>query len=349
MNYIRMKKLLLLFVVLFQICQIKAQEIVEFKKDEFPISSIIEGRIIETDILSNPLEMNGCDSLVFISNKKCSKVIDVLNLNTGKIVSKFGIIGRGPSEMISPFGFQVLENEKVILVKDHAQRKVFYYSIPKILGNCKDNFIRSISLNGMLTKWAKQVNDTIYCSLIGHEKLYDHACIPTEKPQDVSFFGKFPDIGHSYDPLVASNLFSVAMMDFSPDGIYMIEAYHDFNRIRVYENRRHTVSISGDEYTNLSFGKQNGELILSRNNYDCYENVFCAKDYFIAVYCGKKYDLSVPFRTFSDLYFFKYDGTPLKHLVLDHSINEIAIDTENQIIWGIDKSMEPILIRFDYE
>lgn len=77
--------------------KVKAQKIIDFSLDDFKEVMELKGEKLNLEEpLMNPLGIILSDTLLFVRNKGASPAVDVISLNSGKVISRFCRRGRGP-------------------------------------------------------------------------------------------------------------------------------------------------------------------------------------------------------------------------------------------------------------
>ena len=97
---------------------VNAQNTVQFEIDDFEEVIELKGeKIYLKDPLMDPLGFILSDTLFFVRDKS-SPAVYVISLNSGKTISNFCQRGRGPGELIGPFGMQYFKDERKFMIQD---------------------------------------------------------------------------------------------------------------------------------------------------------------------------------------------------------------------------------------
>ena len=105
-----------------------AQKTINFSFDDFEKVTELKGEKLNLEEpLMNPLDIILADTLLFIRNQNASPMVDIISLNSGKTIIKFGKRGRGPGELVGPFYLQFIEDEKKFILQDLVGDKIVFY------------------------------------------------------------------------------------------------------------------------------------------------------------------------------------------------------------------------------
>lgn len=339
-------RLLPLFLILNSLNCFSQKEI-EFELSDFNKIIELKGEAIKyIDPFLAPSRVLLKDSLLFVSNSNASPSIDVFNIKTGNLVSRFCKRGRGPGELIFPFSTQVIDSNKKFMVHDLNGKKIVLYSSDLILSDAAKKYTEIIKINDIYPRKLVQINnDRYFCGLIGHQDGYMN-CIIDSTGNVIKYLNKFPDIGVKLNNLIASNLFSTNI-GISDDNKRIIIPYDYWDRIDLFgSNGDFQLILKGPNYKELDVIEKNGRMVKTSKNNRAYNYPVANDKSFIIPYSGKKRNGTGP--SYTDLFQFDFEGHPLVHYKLDVSIFDIAVDWENKIIYGLNIESEPILYKFSF-
>lgn len=325
-----------------------AQKTVIFGFDDFKEVIELKGEKLHLeDLLMDPLEIILSDSLLFIKNNKANPAVDVISLNSGKTITKFCNVGKGPGELVSPFCIQYIEDEKKFMVQDFQGKKIVFYDLDLILVNANKKYTATVNFN--VETWVRKVVEVkggnLFCNLTGHKNGYMN-CLLNPHGELIKFLDKYPKIDLPFNPEVGSNIFGPRIA-VSSDRNKIIMPYMHSDLISIYNATGHKIiEFKGPDYKELDLIHRNGRTSLtSRNN--CTYNLPCSNsESFMIAYNGTKYKYahSPAFHIFH----LGFDGSLLQHFKLDHSVTNIAVDWKNHIIYGVNKDLEPCIYKFKF-
>lgn len=326
-----------------------AQKVINFEIDDFETVIELKGEIFKLESpLMDPLDIILSDSLLFVRNKNTEMAVDVISLNSGKTIAKFGKKGRGPGELVAPFYVQYIDDEKEIIIQDLVGEKVVYYDLDLVLADAPKKYSNTVSFNRDIV-WVRKVVEVkggnLFCNLIGHKDGYMN-CILTQEGDLVKFLDKYPKIDVPFNPEEGSNIFG-PLIGISSSLEKIIMPYTDSGLISIYSSTGNKIlEFKGPNYKEPDVIYENGKAYLtSRNN--CTYNHPCANDKsFMISYDGTKYKYA--HSPAYHIFHFGFDGSLLQHFKLDQSVTNIAVDWDNRIIYGINKDLEPCIYKFKF-
>ncbi|KJF45679.1 6-bladed beta-propeller [Draconibacterium sediminis] len=348
-----MKKLffLILISVIFTTNTTKtanAQKTVNFSFDDFEEVIELKGEKLNLkDPLMNPWRIILSDTLLFVRNTGVSPNLDVISLNSGKTISKFCNLGRGPGEVIGPFDTQYIDNEKKCMIEDAAGQKVVFYDLDQILKDAPKKYSKVVHFKDsiMVHRVVKLKDGNFFCNLIGHKDGYMN-CLLSPEGELVKFLDKYPKIKFPFNPEEGVNIFGPRLgVSSSLDKIIMPYDYSGLISVYSYTGEK-ILEFKGPDYEELDLVYRNGSTSLTTRNISTYNFPCANSESFMVPYDGtiNKYNESRAFQIFH----FGFDGSLLHHFKLDHSVTNIAVDWENQIIYGTNLDLEPCIYKFRF-
>ncbi|WP_303921322.1 6-bladed beta-propeller [Draconibacterium sediminis] len=339
---------ILVILLLGTSAKTNAQKTINFEIDDFNEVIELKGEKLHLeDPLMNPLEIIISDTLMFLKNDKANPAVDVISLNSGKIISQFCKRGRGPGELVSPFCIQYIENEKRILVQDIIGRKIVFFDLDMILANAPKKYTRSITFKN--ETWVRKVMEleggNLFCNLIGHKDGYMN-CLLTRDGELIKFLDTYPEIDFPFNPEEGSNIFG-SRLAISSDRNRVIMPYLHSDRISIYNAAGDkTIEFQGPDYKDLDLIFKNGRTAITNKNACTYNLPSSNSESFMIPYDGTRYKFA--HSPAYHIFHFGFDGSLLQHFKLDHSVTNIAVDWENNIIYGINKDLEPCIYKFNF-
>lgn len=250
--------------------------------------------------------------------------------------------------------FQLISENNEFLVYDVNQKKVTYYNWEAILQNKSDNFLRSFSIDSAYAKYVLQLYDDSYlCPLTGDERGYKYFTMsPAGKFKKM--VSLLPDIGKEYPTLVSSNLFNYkAEINESRDKIVL--SYDHWDRIDIIQNvlKESEITVRGPKYKIPDFVVRGQNMsLVGKNSIYAFWSLCVGAESFIILYSGEdvinKKTKRRNIRKYHKALQFDYNGELLSVFNLEPCVNYITVDWENQIIYGINNDLEPILIEYKF-
>ena len=323
-----------------------AQVQIEYQMADFSKTIDLKGEKVETDMLGNPESMILIDSLLFIKNRNVVDFYyDIINVNNGKLVNKFGRKGRGPGEIIYPWSIQYDSEYQQLYVYDQVARMIKIYSLKAILANQKNYFLKSFTIDSALIETPVLMADNHFlCTLMG-DREGKRFCIIDIDGNFEGKFGSFPDIGKEYPTTVAGNVF-LSWVDVSPDRSRMILAYDNWEKIDIMDAKGKLLTVIKGPLYEIPYIVIEGENIsLTQKAKQTFYSTKAGPGSFMVLYSGKKV---LSQRVYKTILSFDYSGKPLANYKLEPAVYCIAVDWDKHIIYGINKEMEPYLCKFKF-
>jgi len=333
--------------------------ILSFGQQKFELSEEntvqLHGTILKSDILLSPFYMYYYDDYILIHNDQTEEYhYDILDVKTGKIISRFCKKGRGPGEVIFPKSIQILPERNEVLVYDLNAKKVNFYSLDKIMAFNTNNFIRSFRVDSAYPiRVILLQNDCYLGPLVGDDKGYKY-CRLDEKGSYIENTTLLPDIGKNYPTIVSGNLFNYrAETNRSRDKIVM--AYDHWDRIDVMDDviRLHEIEIEGPKHKIPDIFVNGQNMTIDGNSaIYAYQSPSVGDDSFFVLYSGDSvYDSKRrkknP-RIYKYALQFDFSGNLLNTYHLDPAAHLISVDWDANIIYGINMELEPTLIKYKF-
>lgn len=326
-----------------------AQKIVNFSFDDFEKVTELKGEKLNLeDPLMNPLDIILADTLLFIRNQNASPMVDIISLNSGKTIAKFGRRGRGPGELVGPFYLQFIEDENKFILQDLVGEKIVFYDLNLVLADAPKKYTKSVSFKRDIV-WVRKVVEVkggkLFCNLIGHEDGYMN-CILTPEGEVVKFLDKYPEIHLPFNPEEGSNIFA-SLIGISSSRDKVIMPYLHSDLISVYSSTGDKIiEFKGPDYKELDLIHKNGRTSITNRNNNVYNSPCSNPESFMISYDGtrKKY----AHRPAYHIFHIGFDGSLIEHFKITPSVTNIAVDWKKRIIYGINKDLEPCIYKYEF-
>jgi len=327
-----------------------AQRQIEFKMSDFPIEVDLEGQEMSTDILADPCDLKFVDTYLFILNCSGDIHFDILDTKSGKIIKRFGRKGRGPGEILLPRYFQYVNKNNRLYVYDMIRRNINIYDFNKLISGEDNYYLNSFRIDALYVKFPLLMEDDYFlCVLLGDYE-GSQFCKIDFAGKFIEKFGKFPDLEKDYPTTLADNIFkSWAEVTTGRDKIVM--AYGKWDRIEIRDiDAKELVTIFGPEYKIPEFSVEGENVFRKKNNPECYFDISTGYDGFMVLYYGgiienKNEGKEIVYRY---VFYFNYNGNLIAKYNLSPGVYGIAVDWDNQIIYGINREMEPKLYKYKF-
>ena len=310
----------------------------------------LKGSLVKTDELMDPTYLMFVDSMLIIRNYQTEYHFDLLDLNTGHIISRFCRKGRGPGEIIYPITFQIIPEKNLFMAYDLNLKKVNFYDFKAILKNNPASYIRSFKID---SAYAKDVllleNGKYLCPLIG-DNAGDNArnkfCMLAPDGEYMGMIGTLPDIGVSYPTLLSSNIFDY-WVGINKSRNKVVLAYDHWDRLEVIDIFGEIeVIIQGPKFKKTpEFIVKGQNISITYNNPLSYCSPCLDDKSFMVIYSGEKLSHT---RSYSTALHFDYNGKLMAKYNLKPSVKRIAVDWKNRIIYGVNTKAEPSLYEYKF-
>lgn len=297
--------------------------------------------------LGYPYEILLADTFLIVKNLHSSPAIDVFNLNSGELINKFCIKGRGPEELISPFSIQYIAKTREIMVQDLHGKKLVFYNLKSVVTN-KSKIVSStvrISKEIIARKVVMKNDGTFFCDLMGNPDYYMN-CIIDHSGNLIKYLTKYPEIDIKYDPVIGSNIFATNI-GISNTGEYVVLPYRYSDKISIFNSdNEHVVNIIGPNYHKLHVVNRNNRASLTSKNNCAYNIPCCGDKLFMIPYSGKP--IAGEYNLADNIFCFDYKGNVIKHFKIKPKVTEITVDWKNKTFYGVNVDDEPAIYKFKY-
>lgn len=322
---------------------------VAFGFDDFQIKTNLKGTTVNTAPLTYPCEIKFLYNKLVITNCDGDYLYSILDTNTGKNRNSFIRKGRGPGEMIFPDYIQVLDSGNVINTYDPVMRKLNYYDYNKILINEDINFMYSITIHDVVVKIPIFTADNKFtCVLYGDIEGKRFAKLNTDGIL-LHKMGYYPILKRDYPKDNADVIFQT-FAELTPDKQRIITTYKYWDRIEVRNMEcKEMVQISGPKIKLPEVYVEN-ENVRPMNVVECYSDIATGPDGFMLLYYGLEEPEEPGLaESYHYVLYFDYNGKPLARYELYPGVKNIAVDWNNNTIYGINLEMEPTIHKYKYK
>jgi hypothetical protein len=113
--------------------------------DSFTSEDLLKSTLVNIDgFLGSPRNLLDCESYLILKDKVEGFSFALIDKKNMKIIKRFGILGKGPNELLGSITLDYNGNN-TITVYDDIARKLIYYSIDSILNNSSQNGISNMA------------------------------------------------------------------------------------------------------------------------------------------------------------------------------------------------------------
>ncbi|MCL3778810.1 hypothetical protein EMN47_00265 [Prolixibacteraceae bacterium JC049] len=342
-------RIILLFVICFFIhVSAFSQKQVKLFSDIYDGAIPLKGELVNTELLNSPYYLQIADSFLLVGNNTGKVFVDVLNVNTGKIINQFGYKGRGPGEILYTHSFGQSWDKKTFWAYDIVGRKLNYYDSKKIFAGKKDVYQKTIKLDSVYVASVRQWNNNTFFSTPNYDKNNDrHFLLHKMKSGKlIGAKGKYPMIEQGI-PVIFKEAVYNSIFERYPRSNRVVVGHQHWDHITVYDTLFiPKVIIDGPFYINLKYeASSSGTTLLSGGG--IVRNLCCGPNGFI-------YNITEKQR-FSDgvyryLLWLDYEGEMKKIYVLDHKISTFTVDWSKKEVYAVVvQEEEPAIYRYKLE
>ncbi|WP_167619157.1 hypothetical protein [Maribellus sediminis] len=339
---------ILVILLLGTSAKTNAQKTINFEIADFNEVIELKGEKLHLeDPLMDPTGIILSDTLFFISNKGTDLAVDVISINSGKTISRFCKNGRGPGELIGPFSKQYNYEEKDFMIEDAVGQKIVFYDLDMILADAPKKYNKVVHFKDsvMVHRVVKLKDGNFFCNLIGHKDGYMN-CLLSSEGELVKFLDKYPKIKFPFNPEEGVNIFGPRLgISSSLDKVIMPYDYSGLISVYSYTGEK-ILEFIGPDYKELDLVYRNGSTSLTTRNISTYNFPCSNSESFMVPYCGD--NIRSAHTPAYHIFHFGFDGSILQHFKLDHFVTDIAVDWENNIIYGINLDLEPCIYKFKF-
>lgn len=340
------KKYISVFILSVSFNTIFAQQTYNYSLDIFPKQITLTGEKVQTEPLTDPMNIYLIDNYLFIQNASGDYNYDIFDPSTGRRLKEFGRYGRGPDEFIASWSLQYLKKEQQIYIYDVITRKITVLSSSALINNEDNAHVRYINIDPKVYVLTPVLvnKDYFFCTLLGDRDRHMF-CKLNSNGELISKIGSFPDLKKNYPTTVASNVFTAYIVTNLLKN-KIILAYDNWDRIEIYNKEfNKLVTINGPEFKLPDISIDGETIGFTSDNPRCYQSPNAGDDYFMVLYSGKGVDDPV---IYQKALCFDYEGKPFAIYKLNPPVYCITVDWKEHIIYGINNEMEPYLCKFRF-
>lgn len=344
------KRYILFFVVACLIsCNVDKKEQLEMMTlnnfgDEIYLEA--ESLTLEDSILK-PYQIELMDSLLFILNRNSMKLLQVYNLNVGKMIYEGIFIGNGPDEVNSAILCPTYNKNNFCLL-EKSKNEIWIYKM-----NDLDNEKGLIPSSRIKLEDQSTLAEIMSSNRIVSDDLYD----PLKKFKFYNMNGKCIEMGGSYIEWDKGlSLQENKMKDLfrfvtnKKDRIFVGHLLTDV--VEVYNQKGSLIRrIQGpDNFKSVVEERKSGQyssVVPMRDSKDAYITPRDAGEEVFVQYLGMASGPQTP-AIYKKLFVFNWDGKPLRRYRLSENTPFFDVDPVKRIIYGVAKNPEYHLVMYRY-
>lgn len=336
-----MKSLYSLLLVFILCCQ---------RQPEYNFQSYLEcsdtliAEYLETELYTSPYPDVFLAGEYFITVSDLQKgFVQLLDKETGQLISSTSNIGRGPNEMVSPRGQHYSQSLNKLLVSDNYIKKIFEYSI----SNDSIELTSQISFpKNFFLKLIRSANDTMFVALnyYPNQSIY----LLTNQWETID---SIPYRSYSDPSLDYQVRYDNVYLDIIPEKKYIVVTDHDMPLIKIYSYRNNKIELLWEKLmAEQLYHVVNGKRKLHDDQINGFVSMALTKDYIYLTVTGgtiedwdKSYSNSGTGPEFLYLMIFDYKGKHKKTIYLKDLLNKIIVTPDNKYLYGVNYNENQIL------
>ncbi|EON77928.1 hypothetical protein ADIS_1587 [Lunatimonas lonarensis] len=265
----------------------------------------------------------------------------------------FGYVGEGVNEFMSARlsgDFIEINNEKYLIISDLNFGKVTYFNFSHFIKTGKETYVNEFnpSFEHGLTQSVFQINDSIMVSTPGMDAKERGRLLYYNLSSDSSFVTDlFPSVKDNN--LNAYDLYALyfSQITINKDKRLIASAMDGFNRIDMFDFEgkliKSMVTGDSDHITKRDRLTVDGALLPYMSHY---MYVTSTEKYIFSLYYGQNFMEIGTVKIDPVINVFTWDGEFYCQLMLNDYLSQFAVDTENFLIYAIDRYPDRIL-RYD--
>lgn len=300
----------------------------------------------DTFILASPTKLFLLDSLLVVADTECGSNLFYVFSSDGCFLKGGGKKGEGPGEVLSPEKVHVAEG-RALSYWDGYKSKLIRYDVGKLM--CDSQYVSEFSINRL------QVPETALLDVIPLEDCYLY------NGNTGYHIGIIPDKSHVDAPLlpdVPSVELSRAVMnqgywEVSPDGKKLVRVTYIGGIVRCCEVAGNMIQ---EKWIKLFFppvykivqGAKPVWITWKPESQMGFEDV-CVTEQSVYLLFNGRFAKDEPFA--NEVVEMDWDGNIRRKFQLDKTVNTIAVDERNKVIYAVTCSFDadPSLVSFRYE
>lgn len=337
-----MKKVLIIILGVFILFSCRNKYVSEI---DFPEEIPIEVSLLKEAYLSVPLNMEHCDSLLFISVFRGDSLLWIYNIKKNEFTSRFAPFGEGPDDFLSPIEIKLLDSVLIIHNRWHYSLKEY-----------------DLNSNGLLlTK--KSVISKLPTDIDRIHPLNDHTYIASGRFNEgryvildkngnpIRYCGEYPSYfsEETKIPNFPKFMFHQTMFDSNSKGDKLVCATSHVLDIMEYRGDSlqltHRLLLSPYEYEYRQ-NEYSAQAIEDIRNEIGVQRVYTTDDFIYLLYVPfteKQYHESQS-KT-CEIWMFDWDGNAIKKFIVNSDICTFCVNRENDTIYCITNAPEPTIGR----
>lgn len=283
---------------------------------------------------------------MMILDWKSKYPIHILDLKKEKYIGNYGKKGRGPGEVIQPWGFTNIDKNRFI-VNDVAQKKIIGYDIDSLIKRNNYNFEKKIDKKSFISFIEFYKKSLFYLD----ETNFNHRVFKKDFNNDSSSsvgYGIIPTlIDESESDNVKAHASSVLMKSNNGNFVF---AYKFSPRIDIFNYNKNTwksivspknfkVQYRSDFEEGMSF------FAVTNKTLNSYLDIALTEKYIYTLFSEDK-SLDNVISKGHDIYVYDYQGKPIKKFKLDKDISFFNVKNDS-IIYAINYDITPKLLKFN--
>lgn len=318
---------------------------------EFPITIRMNGEEfpIPSDSLGKPMEIGVLKSNIVLYDPDQEFTYKLIDVNSKKIIKRFGRIGRGPGEFATPTLLEILSQENgYVGIYD---RKVFMFheiSIDSVVQN--KSYVRA-SYGPFNTNYSMliKLDSSSFIGTGVFEKRYAISDLDAEVKNYVSDY-PFREY-HKNIPIENIAFANQGIIKRHPESKRFVLAYFrspNFEISTATEND--SLKVNGIYISPPIFKPQLGNglaNVYDDKNIKGFNDVAVTKNFIYLLYSGRSIEQNGESSEESNtIWIYDWEGRPIKRIELDQTIQYIAVDEADKILYGVKTKGQPKIYSF---
>jgi hypothetical protein len=324
----------------------------EDKKQVFTETFSSKGDIfIKEEKLTDPGSLTIMNDFLVVGNTKGSPLIEIYSLTSTELLNSFLDLGNGPNEVLTIGNIQYIPGQEELLIADLFKRKIFSYSLREIIN--KENpeprilYERADKSPLLFDKLFKSKHFLIAESRDPRGRLITLQ----EDGSESNYFMGYPDKNIVDERLsdinnasiyasaitISPSLDNVALATYSAGMIDLCKIENDhivpqWNYTEFYPQGMMIVPM-GDGVA----------VAHTKDSRSGFTSISSSDKFIYSLYSGKLLeDKTYPYG--NKIYVVSWDGKETYKILLDKSINRLAVDAKDEYIYGITPEMD--IVKF---
>lgn len=337
-------KILLFFLVAFSSCVDMKKELNDEFLDKLLFDSItdIEAEFINIDkfIINAAMDLKLFNNLLivedFIQQPHCFFVVD---LSQNEVIATFPNKGKGPGEIINPSMNPYITDVGTLQLFDPNTRRICEYSLDltnlgKVISEIKLPQVLYKD-NGFILE-CFHIDNSFIAIGNGNPFFSKYRFLHLNEDNNHSFTGEIEKIpSHINNETFQKIMMYVRRVEIKPDKSKILFVSYIGGRMEIFENMNTKEGIQNTISKNFSpyiFTEDEYNVVWNDDTIIGFEDIFVTNDYIYALYNGCKGD---EYEYPSTIKVFNWDGLPVRQFNLNTNLRSIAVDEENNCIYGI--------------